>query len=108
MQTWLRDLQSLVDNVPFGEVTPTIIRHRNQVTQVKVGSLETIRYEDNEKALADIQQLFNNLFEAQYDGELIFRVIMEKGVISRIAYYNQRSTNYSEIKHGQKTKDSPK
>jgi hypothetical protein len=94
---WSKDLQSLVDSIGFGEITPTIIKHRSQVTQIKAESFETIKYDNSEQALEAISRLLSNLFSAKYDGEVSFKVVLQNGAISRVGYYNERHTNYDQI-----------
>lgn len=104
---WVTDLQSLVDSIPFGTITPQIERHRNTVTKVSVSSAESIKYDNNEQPVTDIGNLLSKLIEANYNGEVVFKTKMVDGVISGITYYNQRQTNYSELKkNGDKTKNT--
>jgi hypothetical protein len=103
---WVKDLQQMVDQIGFGEIKPIITKHRNKVTQVSVASDETIKYDDSEQALAAISRLMANLFNAQYDGEVTFRVIFENGAISRVGYYNERHTNYDQINKQKATNEN--
>lgn len=98
MSNWSKDLEILVDSVPFGEVTPTITKSANRVTKVQVASAETIRYEESQTALDDISKLIQNMHDISYEGEIVFKLIMKAGQIQRVAYYNNRVTNYSELK----------
>lgn len=108
---WLNDIKDLVDGIPFGEITPVITKAATHVTKVKVASSEVIRYDQTNTALEDIAQLIQNMNGANYDGEVTFKLLMKDGEIQRVAYYNERITNYSDLRqknNGKKTPDTKK
>lgn len=91
---WLADIQSYVDNFPYGTANVQIIRAANRTVQIQVDSVETLRYEDNPTAFKDIQALLEQLIADRFDGTVTFSVQMKGGKIKEAGYYNLKQTRY--------------
>lgn len=91
---WVTDLMSYVDSIPYGESQVTISRVGNRTVQLQANSVETVRYETTEEAMADITKLIKALGEAKIDGTATFQLTLKDGTIKEIGYYNVKQTKY--------------
>lgn len=93
---WVKDLQSYVDSVPYGKLSVNLLRVANKTAEVETQGLETLRYEENSDATADILKFLKNLADISYNGEVVFKVQWKGGKMKEIGFYNSKLTRYSE------------
>jgi hypothetical protein len=93
--TWLRDLESYVDAIPYGSVSiPNIERVNRRVTSVTTVGVETLRYQDNAECAKDILSFLTSLLDDKFTGDIDFGVTIKDGNISLLTIRNTKKTNY--------------
>ena len=95
-QQWVKDIESYVDGIPYGEVSiPSIKRVNRKVVEIQTICTETLRYNSNEEALTDIVQFLRGLIEDQMRGDVEFKVNLKPGLINLIEIKNRKRTDYN-------------
>lgn len=97
-QKWLDDINDQTRLLQFGEVTFKVTRHRNQTATVDAVTHSKLKYQDNDRAFADLQQLLNNLIENKFSGTVQFTQTFKDGLITTLSVKNTKTTNYREQK----------
>lgn len=91
---WLQQINAETEMTPFGTVTFSIKRHRNMTTKIESITQSSLKYDENTRAFADIEQLLNNLIASEFIGTLQFEVKLNSGNITAIAIKNKKTVNY--------------
>ncbi len=68
-QKYIKDVYQLVESVPYGEITVSIRRVDRKTVQLSTISEETLRYVNNEEAVADLNDMIGRLIGASFSGE---------------------------------------
>lgn len=93
--TWLKDLESYIDSIPYGTVSiPEIQRVNRKVTTVTTVGSETLRYTDNNDCVKDILAFLTSLIDDKHSGTVDFGVEMKDGNITLLTIRNTKKTNY--------------
>ncbi len=91
---WVRDLQSYIDSIPFGEVDLQIKRVDRKTVEIKTVAKETLRYVDNQEALRDMDKLLTNLIESKFSGDAHLQIEMKDGNITLLGVFNTKHSKY--------------
>lgn len=93
-QKYIKDVYQIVESVPYGEVTVTIKRVDRKSVQLSTISQETLRYVNNEEAVADLTDMIGRLVEASFTGEAHIKLEMKDGNIQIIGIFDKKDTKY--------------
>jgi len=94
MNTWLKDLTSYVEGVPYGSVSIIIDRHKRTTVGVTTQGTETLRYTDNNECVKDILGFITSLIDEKHSGSVDFSIDMKDGQITILAIKNTKTTHY--------------
>lgn len=93
-QKYIKDVYQLVESVPYGEITVSIRRVDRKTVQLSTISEETLRYVNNEEAVADLNDMIGRLIGASFSGEAHIKLEMKDGNIQIIGIYDKKDTKY--------------
>lgn len=91
---WARDIQSVIDAVPYGQVNLSVKRVDKKTVEVSSTGKETLRYVSNDDALRDISNLTERLIQARFSGSAHVELEMKDGQIRFIGVFSKKSTTY--------------
>jgi hypothetical protein len=90
-----KDIIRYIDSIPFGEVSLKVVRVNRKTTVVITTGEETLKYEDNDEALKDIDNMLKSLVEVGYTGDAHVKLSMKDGKIKLVSIFNKKETKYS-------------
>lgn len=93
-QKYIKDVYQLVESVPYGEITVSIRRVDRKTVQLSTISEETLRYVNNEEAVADLNDMIGRLIGASFSGEAHIKLEMKDGNIQIIGIFDKKDTKY--------------
>lgn len=93
-EQWVRDLVSLVNAVPFGNVEPLIVKKERKVAEIVLNAHETVKYKDNDTAFRDIVAYLANLEHSRFSGAVSFVVEYNEGKIKQSGFNSSKRTKY--------------
>jgi len=93
-QKYIKDVYQLIESVPYGEVTISLRRVDRRTVQLSTVSEETLRYVNNEEAIADLNDMVSKLIEASFSGEAHIKLEMKDGNIQIIGIFDKKDTKY--------------
>ena len=92
--TWLRDIESYTDAIPYGKVDVSIDRVNRRVVTITTIGAETLRYQDNNECVKDILSFITSLIDSEHTGIVDFSIDMKSGTISLLTIKNTKKTQY--------------
>ena len=92
--TWLADVESYTDAIPYGAVHIDLERVDRHTTQVTTVGLETLRYVDSNECVKDILAFITSLIDDNHTGDVQFSVDMKQGQLTLLTIKNTRRTQY--------------
>lgn len=84
MDSIYKQLESYLSTIPHGEASFTVKRHRGQTTLIDIHAFESVKYDSNEAAAAQLLQLIKEYSEAKFTGNMTFTIAFREGEINRI------------------------
>jgi hypothetical protein len=97
-QTWLADIESRADSIPYGQLEVIVTRINRHTTKVTTVQNETLRYNDNSQAAKDIIDFLSGLVDAGHTGKVQFEVSLKEGQINLLGITNTEEKQYGQQK----------
>lgn len=94
LPTWLQELRSYIDAIPYGDVDLRIKRVRHKTVEIETTSEETVRYEDNQEARKDLDKIVTELVERRFNGDVHIKLKLKNGDIRLLGVFNNNHRKY--------------
>lgn len=91
---YIRDLHSYIEAIPYGDVTVSIRRVNRKSVEIVTAGVETLRYESNDEAIADVVAILKSLMDSNYSGKAHVECEYRDGNIKIVAIHDQKITKY--------------
>lgn len=88
------DIQSIIDAIPYGQITLHIYKVNRKVAVLETEGQETLRYTDTDAALHDVQAILQNLRDTRYSGNARIELQYKDGQVSIITVHDTKKTQY--------------
>lgn len=82
MDSLFEQLKEHLESVPYGEVN--VKRHKGKSSVLDISSFESVKYDSNEQAMAQLLELVRQWQESGFTGEMTFTIACDKGKIKRV------------------------
>lgn len=92
--SYIRDVQSFVDTIPYGDVTLVLKRIDRKTVQITSTAEETLKYENNEEAIEDLITLVRRLVDAGFTGRTRVELTLNEGQIKLLSVFDKKETKY--------------
>lgn len=92
--SWIKDIQSYVDRIPFGKVNIELERVGRKTVKVTTYGKETLNYRTTDEALEDINLILKRLSDNEFEGTATLELQYKKGKIKLVGIYDQKITRY--------------
>lgn len=89
------DIDSIVSNIPFGEVTLSIKRHGSNSTQLIIHSYDSQKFKSNSDVAAAILQLIKDEQDSSTTGSLTFTITLKDGKAERLIKQGYKQVDYT-------------
>lgn len=91
---YLKDIHAYIEAIPYGDVEFVVRRVNRKTTTVETRGQETLRYNNNDEALGDINTILKNLSEASYNGRATIELEYKDGDIVLVGIHDEKATKY--------------
>lgn len=91
---YLKDIHSYIEAIPYGDVELVVRRVNRKTTTVETRGRETLRYENTQEALSDLNTILGNLSEASYNGHATIELDYKDGDIKLVGIHDEKATKY--------------
>lgn len=85
-------IQTIIQDVPFGDVTFTVYRHANKSTNVVANQFRNTLFNDNEQAVKWILLMVKDIVDNKKSGTSSFTIAYHEGKLKKITeqHYEQK------------------
>ena len=90
----IKDIQSYLDSVPYGDVDLHIKRVGNKTVQIDTGGIQTLRINTTQEAKDRINYLLDNLTDTGYSGVLDVQFTYNNGKLTLMGVKDKKITKY--------------
>lgn len=97
-ENYLFDLDSLADQVPYGEIQVSLKRHNGETTKLSLSTFNSVRFTDNVQAIEHLLMAIKNAADNGQSGSLTFTVMLKSGKIDSIIEQGYESKDYGHRK----------
>lgn len=91
-----KDIINYIESIPFGDVSLKVKRVNKKTVEVTTVGRETLRYVNNQEALDDLFNMFKNLLETSFSGDVNVKLELKDGQIKLLSLYNEKQTHYKD------------
>ena len=92
--TYIQDLQSYIDSIPYGAVSLRVERVNRKTVKIVTTGENTLKYINNEEAKKDLDDIVNNLIQTGYSGNAHVKLEMKDGKINLMGIFDTKETKY--------------